>query len=137
MQNLDAALQDLPKPVRFGETAGTTTCPECQGVAWGYSWAPNLGTLLRAETPFWQRTLSRMTPNWFQYASDDTMPTYSPYLSKASGAEGVVQVAAGSKGRLLGEVPIHPPIMDEQTQQAVEVEMAADRRARAAKLQAG
>lgn len=72
----------LPQCLRIG----TVACSECRGNAWTYSWLPNLGTLLRSEPPFWQRSLARMDPYWQQYSGNPNNPRYSPWLSSATAA---------------------------------------------------
>lgn len=61
LNNLDAAMRDKPKPAQFLPTAGTVPCPECLGKPYTISFTPNVGKLFRVETPFWMRTLNRMS----------------------------------------------------------------------------
>jgi hypothetical protein len=46
-RNMEAALQDKPKPYTLEPTAGTVPCPACQGVPWFYSIAPNWKRITR------------------------------------------------------------------------------------------
>ncbi|GFR49151.1 hypothetical protein Agub_g11169, partial [Astrephomene gubernaculifera] len=64
MQNLEAAAQDLPKPHRFGATAGTIPCTDCDGAAWQYSFFPNTLRLFGMERPSWTTTLAQLNKYW-------------------------------------------------------------------------
>ncbi|EFJ50173.1 hypothetical protein VOLCADRAFT_89029 [Volvox carteri f. nagariensis] len=64
MQNLEAAVQDLPKPHRFLATAGTIPCTECSGLAWQYSVMPNTERLFGVERPTWADRLARLERYW-------------------------------------------------------------------------
>ncbi|GIL79213.1 hypothetical protein Vretimale_16366 [Volvox reticuliferus] len=64
MQNLEAAVQDLPKPHRFVATAGTIPCTECGGMAWQYSLMPNTERLFGIERPLWTDRLARLEKYW-------------------------------------------------------------------------
>lgn len=70
MQNLQAAIQDKPKPHRFGAAAGTVECPSCKGAAWSYSFFPNVDAILRTEQPFWMSTLQQMNRAWYPTPGD-------------------------------------------------------------------
>lgn len=60
-RNMEAAIQDKPKPYMLEPTAGTVPCPDCQGTPWYFSVAPNFSKLMGTEESFWMRTVSRMS----------------------------------------------------------------------------
>lgn len=41
-RNMDAALQDKPKPYALAPAAGTVPCGACNGSPWHYAIVPNL-----------------------------------------------------------------------------------------------
>jgi hypothetical protein len=46
-RNMEAALQNKPKPYALPPSAGTVPCPSCQGSPWVYAVEPNWKAITR------------------------------------------------------------------------------------------
>ncbi|KAG2493906.1 hypothetical protein HYH03_007842 [Edaphochlamys debaryana] len=98
MSNLEAAAQGLPKPYRFGHTAGTVPCPECDGAAWHYSLIPNTNVLFRLERPFWSDELQRLSKYWNPTHLADRAQTGQVLPYGEHGLRSLLQAAGEGEG---------------------------------------
>ncbi|GBF90673.1 hypothetical protein Rsub_03245 [Raphidocelis subcapitata] len=90
-RNMEAALQDKPKPYMLEPTAGTVPCPGCLGRPWYYCVAPNWQKLLRMEEPFWLGTVARM--NSFALHPDERATAAARHFLEYPRQSGAAQAA--------------------------------------------
>ncbi|GLC44005.1 hypothetical protein PLESTB_000219000 [Pleodorina starrii] len=106
MQNLEAAVQDLPKPHRFVATAGTIPCTECAGQAWHYSLMPNTQRLFGIERPIWTDRLARLEKYWTPQRLSDPSRTGHVLPYGEHGLRSLLAAAEGGEGADLMEAVV-------------------------------